>query len=157
VAEIDHKECFSEIIYESISVGDEFVALICSLIGAVIYFISSYFLITGIKSVSWCFSLSTFSSHVMSLWKFQRSHIFVQPFRLLCFVAFAAIIVLIIVSIYLSIIKFKDSENRTVKFYHVLMEIAALAFETYILICISSLHKRFKSEMFGGRNFIVSY
>ncbi|KAG5669975.1 hypothetical protein PVAND_000264 [Polypedilum vanderplanki] len=113
--------------------GNDFFALICSLIGAVIYFISSYFLITGIKS---------------------RSHIYVQPFRFLCFIGFIAITFVIV----FSIIQLKDDDNETIKFYHVILEIIALIVETYILIIVASLHKRFKSEMFGARSgYVLSY
>ncbi|KAL7023674.1 hypothetical protein ACKWTF_012733 [Chironomus riparius] len=132
---IGYLNCLASIILIFLIVfnyGDEFLKLVGSLFAAVIYFLSSYFLLTGVKS---------------------RNHIYVSPFRAIAFFAFLGLTFAIV----LTIVKLKDDDNREVGYHHLILEILAVIVVTYVFICIHSIHKRFKSEKFGNRAFVLSY
>lgn len=75
----------------------------------------------------------------------QRSHIYIQPFRIICYLAF----IFLIIGIVISIAKLKSSHERSLKVYHLFLEILLLAIETYVLICINSIHRGFRGERLG--------
>lgn len=83
---------------------------------------------------------------------FQRNHVTTQPFRVLCIVAFLALIF----GIVYIIAKLKSKNDQTIFFHHFVEATLCLVVETYVLLVVESLHKRFRDEKFNHGGFIIN-
>lgn len=75
-----------------------------------------------------------------------------QPFRLFCFLGFAAILFTIV----LMITKLKSKKDRTVYLHHLFFAVCALVAEFYFLLVVDSLHKKFRDEKFNHGGFVMN-
>jgi hypothetical protein len=55
-----------------------------------------------------------------------------------------------------SIVKIKSSKEKSKLVYQLMMEIIACIIQGYILMCINSVHKKFRGEKVG-RGFVATY